>query len=82
MVLEHLLFGALGGVARSLVGILKSIRKKEKIVWQYATITILASAIIGAAVGLVFDTSAKVSLISAYVGMDIGEGTYRIVRKL
>jgi uncharacterized membrane protein len=81
MVLEHLLFGALGGIARSLVGILKCLRKHEKLDWKYATITIISSAIVGAAVGLVFDTNPKISLIAAYVGMDIGEGAYKIIKK-
>ena len=79
MVFEALGLGALGGAARAAVGLLKAIRKEEKIHWGYASLTVVASAIIGAAAGILFDSDPKLMVIAGYVGTDVLENSYKII---
>jgi len=73
--------GLLGGLARAAVGLLKAMRSEQEIHWGYTVVTILASGIIGAAAGILFDSDLKFSLIAGYVGTDILENTYKIIFK-
>jgi len=59
----------------------KAMRSEQEIHWGYTVVTILASGIIGAAAGILFDSDLKFSLIAGYVGTDILENTYKIIFK-
>lgn len=81
MIWESMALGLLGGTARACVGLLKALRTKAKIKWQYTLVTILTSAIIGAAAGILLDSDAKMSVIAGYIGTDLLENTYKIITK-
>ena len=81
MIWENIALGLLGGLARACVGLLKAIRNKKKIVWKYTAISILASGIVGAAAGALFDSDTKMSIIAGYIGTDLLENTYKIIFK-
>ena len=81
MILESALLGLLGGLARAAVGLIKALRNDIEIVWKYTIITIISSAIIGAAAGILIDSDYKLSLIAGYVGTDLLENLYTIIFK-
>lgn len=81
MIWEAAALGLLGGIARACVGLLKAMRNDVHIVWSYTTVTIIASGIIGAAAGMVFDSDIKISIIAGYIGTDLLENTYKIIFK-
>ncbi len=81
MIWENAALGLLGGIARACVGLLKAMRNDVEIVWTYTAVTIIASGIIGAAAGALFDSDAKMSVIAGYVGTDLLENTYKIIFK-
>jgi hypothetical protein len=78
MVLLSIGLGSLGGAARAFVGLLKAMRRHEEIHWGYTAFTIIASAVIGGAAGVLFDSDPKVSVIAGYVGLDLLESIYKI----
>ena len=49
------LLGGIGGLTRGVVGLLKALSLKRKILWNYYGITVLIALIIGIFVGIVFD---------------------------
>jgi fluoride ion exporter CrcB/FEX len=75
-ILTQALFGAIGGLVRSLVGILKHYRtsKNPQINPSYLILTVVGSAIIGAFTAIFTPNDPKVSLAAGYLGMDIIEG--------
>ncbi len=75
------LMGALGGFARSIVGILKSIRRNEPFKIKYWSITIVISIIIGIVAGAFFQ-DIRLSLLAGYGGTDVLEGLYKSIRKV
>lgn len=81
MIIENALLGALGGLARSCVGLLKALRNNVKIEWAHTAVTIIASAIIGSAAGIVFDSDYRYSVIAGYIGTDLLENTLKIILK-
>ncbi|MDP3728058.1 MAG: hypothetical protein Q8R18_01250 [bacterium] len=81
MILESAALGLLGGIARACVGLLKAMRNDVEIVWTYTAVTIVASGIIGAAAGSIFNSDAKISVIAGYIGTDLLENTYKIIFK-
>ena len=81
MIIESIALGLLGGLARACVGLLKAMRNDVKIVWSYTLTTIIASGIIGAAAGTLFNSEASMSVIAGYVGTDLLENAYKIVLK-
>ncbi len=81
MILESLALGLLGGIARACVGLLKAMRNEVEIVWSYTLVTVIASGIIGAAAGAIFNSDVKISVIAGYVGTDLLENTYKIIFK-
>ena len=71
------LLGGLGGLTRGVVGLLKALSLRRRILWPYYLITVIIAAIIGIFVGIVFDFDPRLSLLAGYAGTDILEGIYK-----
>ena len=71
------LLGGVGGLTRGVVGLLKAMSLKRKILWHYYLITVAIAVIIGVFVGIVFDFDPRLSLLAGYAGTDILEGIYK-----
>jgi len=71
------LLGGIGGVTRGVVGLLKALSMRRKIIWGYYLITVLVAMIIGVFVGIIFDFDPRLSLLAGYAGTDILEGIYK-----
>lgn len=71
-------FGFLGGVARALVGTMKSLNHKKKFKLGYFLLTIIESAIIGIILGLVYSDDPKVAIAAGYAGTDLLESLYKL----
>ena len=69
--------GGLGGLTRGVVGLLKALSLKRKILWDYYVITVMVAMVIGIFVGIVFDFDKRLSLLAGYAGTDILEGIYK-----
>lgn len=76
-VLYPALLGGVGGVARGVIGLLKALSLRRKILWGYYAITVIVAAIIGVFVGIVFNIDYRLSLLAGYAGTDILEGIYK-----
>ncbi len=81
MIWINALLGMLGGTARACVGLMKASRSKTKIKWSKVLFTLVASAIIGATTGLLFDSDYKISIIAGYIGTDLLENSIKIIAK-
>jgi fluoride ion exporter CrcB/FEX len=71
------ILGGLGGLTRGLVGLLKALALKRKILWDYYIITIIIAVVIGTFVGIIFSFDYRLSLLAGYAGTDILEGIYK-----
>ena len=71
------LLGAVGGLTRGVVGLLKALSLRRRIIWSYYCITVFIAVIIGIFVGIVFNFDPRLSLLSGYAGTDILEGIYK-----
>ncbi len=71
------LLGGIGGLTRGVVGLLKALSLRRKILWPYYLITVLIAVIIGVFVGIIFDFDPRLSLLAGYAGTDILEGIYK-----
>lgn len=71
------LLGGIGGLTRGVVGLLKALSLRRRIIWSYYLITVLTAIIIGVFVGIVFNFDPRLSLLSGYAGTDILEGIYK-----
>jgi len=71
------LLGGVGGLTRGLVGLLKAISLRRKILWGYYAVTVLVAVIIGIFVGIIFNFDYRLSLLAGYAGTDILEGIYK-----
>ena len=69
--------GGIGGLTRGVVGLLKALSLRRRIIWIYYTITVIVSMIIGVFVGIIFNFDVRLSLLSGYAGTDILEGIYK-----
>lgn len=69
--------GGIGGLTRGVVGLLKALSLKRRIIWNYYVITVLVAVIIGIFVGIIFDFDKRLSLLAGYAGTDILEGIYK-----
>ena len=49
------LLGGLGGITRGVVGLLKALALRRKILWGYYTITVIVALVIGVFIGLIFN---------------------------
>lgn len=71
------LLGGIGGLTRGVVGLLKALSLRRRILWGYYLITVLVALIIGVFVGIIFDFDPRLSLLAGYAGTDILEGIYK-----
>ncbi|MDP1695928.1 MAG: hypothetical protein Q8L29_03375 [archaeon] len=71
------ILGGIGGLTRGVVGLLKALSLRRKILWGYYVITVLVAVIIGIFVGIVFNFDTRLSLLAGYAGTDILEGIYK-----
>lgn len=71
------LLGGIGGLTRGVVGLLKALSLKRRIIWLYYGITVLVAVIIGIFTGIIFNFDTRLSLLSGYAGTDILEGIYK-----
>lgn len=69
--------GGVGGLTRGVVGLLKALALRRRILWSYYCITVLVAVIIGVFVGIVFNFDPRLSLLAGYAGTDILEGVYK-----
>lgn len=76
-ILTAALLGGIGGLTRGVVGLLKALSLRRRIIWTYYLITVITAVIIGIFVGLVFNFDPRLSLLSGYAGTDILEGIYK-----
>lgn len=68
--------GCLGGLTKSLVGILKAKSRGEKIKFGYVFRTLKLSILSGTVIGAVVNYNYAVSFIAGYIGSDLLEGLY------
>jgi len=71
------LLGGIGGLTRGVVGLLKALSLRRRILWAYYAITVVIAVIIGIFVGIIFDFDPRLSLLAGYAGTDILEGIYK-----
>ena len=71
------LLGGVGGLTRGVVGLLKALSLRRRIIWLYYVITVTIAIIIGIFTGLIFDFDPRLSLLAGYAGTDILEGIYK-----
>ena len=71
------ILGGVGGLTRGLVGLLKALSLKRRILWNYYAITVFVALIIGVFVGIIFDFDKRLSLLAGYAGTDILESIYK-----
>ncbi len=71
------LLGGIGGLTRGVVGLLKALSLRRRILWAYYIITVVIAVIIGIFVGIIFDFDPRLSLLAGYAGTDILEGLYK-----
>jgi hypothetical protein len=76
-ILMAALLGGIGGLTRGVVGLLKALSLRRKIIWTYYLITVAIAVIIGIFVGIIFDFDPRLSLLVGYAGTDILEGIYK-----
>ncbi len=83
LILISALFGFVGGLTRSFVGLLKHYRinKNTKFRFNYLLITLIGSSVIGAFTSLVIISDYKLSLIAGYVGIDFIENLVKAYKK-
>lgn len=71
------LLGGVGGLTRGVVGLLKALSLRRKVLWHYYIITVAVAVIIGVFTGIIFNFDPRLSLLSGYAGTDILEGIYK-----
>jgi fluoride ion exporter CrcB/FEX len=69
--------GGIGGLTRGVVGLLKALSLRRKILWDYYLVTVLVAVIIGIFVGIIFDFDKRLSILAGYAGTDILESIYK-----
>jgi fluoride ion exporter CrcB/FEX len=69
--------GMAGGLTRGVVGLLKAMSLRRKILWGYWVISAVVAMIIGTFVGLIFNFDYRLSLLAGYAGTDIIESIYK-----
>ncbi len=71
------ILGGVGGLTRGLIGLLKALSLRRRILWGYYLVTVIVALIIGIFVGLIFNFDYRLSLLAGYAGTDILEGIYK-----
>ncbi|MDO8467357.1 MAG: hypothetical protein Q7S56_00200 [Nanoarchaeota archaeon] len=69
--------GGVGGLTRGLVGLMKAISLRRKILWGYYAVTVVVAMVIGFFTGMIFNFDYRLSLLAGYAGTDILEGIYK-----
>lgn len=77
MILLPGMLGGVGGLTRGLIGLLKALSLRRRILWGYYAITLVVAVIIGVFTGLIFNFDYRLSLLAGYAGTDILEGIYK-----
>ena len=83
-ILQFLLFGAMGGLARGLLGAYKNslnIGAGKKIEWGKMLFQVGCSLCIGAVVGFVVDQNPITALASGYAGLDLIDSVIKLSKK-
>ena len=76
-ILVAALLGGVGGLTRGVVGLLKALSLRRRIIWTYYIITVAVALIIGIFTGIIFNFDSRLSLLAGYAGTDILEGIYK-----
>ena len=71
------LLGGVGGLTRGVVGLLKALSLRRRIIWGYYCITVVVAIIIGVFIGIIFDFDPRLALLAGYAGTDILESIYK-----
>ena len=71
------ILGGVGGLTRGLVGLMKAMSLRRKILWGYYCITVFIAVILGIFTGIIFSFDYRLSLLAGYAGTDILEGIYK-----
>lgn len=71
------MLGGIGGLTRGVVGLLKALSLRRRVMWMYYFITVIIAIIIGVFIGIIFDFDPRLSLLAGYAGTDILEGIYK-----
>ena len=71
------LLGGIGGLTRGVVGLLKALSLRRRILWLYYSITVAVAVVIGVFIGIIFNFDYRLSLLAGYAGTDILEGIYK-----
>ncbi len=76
-ILLSAILGGVGGLTRGVVGLLKALSLRRKIIWAYYFLTVAVALSIGIFPGIIFNFDSRLSLLSGYAGTDILEGIYK-----
>ena len=71
------ILGGIGGLTRGLVGLMKAMSLRRKILWNYYFITVFIAVVLGVFTGIIFSFDYRLSLLAGYAGTDILEGVYK-----
>jgi len=71
------ILGGVGGLTRGLVGLMKALSLRRKILWGYYCITVLIAVVLGVFTGIIFSFDYRLSLLAGYAGTDILESIYK-----
>ena len=71
------LLGGVGGLTRGLVGLMKALSLRRRILWGYYCITVFIAVVLGVFTGIIFSFDYRLSLLAGYAGTDILEGIYK-----
>ena len=71
------MLGGIGGLTRGLIGLMKALALRRRIIWTYFGVTIFVALVIGVFVGLIFNFDWRLALLAGYAGTDILEGVYK-----
>ena len=71
------ILGGVGGLTRGLVGLMKALSLRRRILWGYYAITVFIAVILGVFTGIIFSFDYRLSLLAGYAGTDILEGIYK-----
>jgi len=71
------ILGGIGGLTRGVIGLLKALSLRRRILWSYYFITVVVAIVIGVFIGIIFSFDYRLSLLAGYAGTDILEGIYK-----
>jgi hypothetical protein len=68
-------------LTRAIVGLLKALSQKRRIIWPYWFMTLGIAIIIGMFTGMVFSWDLRISALAGYAGTDVLEGLYKSFKR-